>query len=197
MCHSTWYARKIIRSIQRKKQIGGPFSTYVAVQQPGTGVIGSESDRSRSAGGYGDGVSSHRVLLLDDGRVELGVVREIVGGFAHDLELVSVQMEGMETGVTERSRGISQGSSEMSVAALARLRVNDGDLNHSKVVEHQSVGHRSVNPGVVRVVAHGHLGEQCGSHGHLVGAVKRVEQVVSPGQGALSTQGKCDMLTRH
>jgi hypothetical protein len=104
MCHSTCCApddkasstahtkdqHKVFIELKRDR-------TYVTVQQPSTGVVGPESDRRRSSGRYSDGIPPHGVLLLDNGRVDRSVIREVVCGFTHDLELVTVQVERVET----------------------------------------------------------------------------------------------------
>lgn len=92
--------------------------TYVTVQQPSTGVVGPESDRRRSSGRYGDGIPSHGVLLLDDGRVDGCVVREVICRFTHDLEFVTVQVERVETSVATRL--------QMRIVIQSRLDKNSG-----------------------------------------------------------------------
>ena len=90
----------------------------MTVQQPSTGVVGPEPDRRRSSGRYGDGIPSHGVLLLDNGRVDRSVIREVVCGFTHDLELVTVQVERMETSVATRL--------QMRIVIESRLDKNPG-----------------------------------------------------------------------
>lgn len=169
MCHSTCCAPDDkASSVARTKDQQKVFIelqrnwTYVTVQQPSTGVVGPESDRRRSSGRYGDGIPSHGVLLLDDGRIDGCVIREVICRFTHHLELVTVQVERVETGVAIwRHQGLrlSHGGAKRSRSLVANLRVDDGNLNHGKVIEHQGVGHGPIDPGVVRIVAHSHLGE--------------------------------------
>jgi len=55
------------------------------------------------------------------------------------------------------------------------LRVDDSDLNHGEMIKHQSVGHGSVNPSVVGIVTHAHLGEETWGFRHLIGAARGIE----------------------
>lgn len=72
----------------------------MAVEEPDSRVVGSESDSGRSTRGNHDDVSRERVhLALDHGRVDGGVVRGDVERSVNDLEDVTVQVEGVLSGV--------------------------------------------------------------------------------------------------
>lgn len=80
----------------------------VAVEQPCARVISPPSDRGSASRGNGHGISSNRVdLVLVDRVVQFGIVRRgIVHDLVDDLEVVSVQMKGVESGVAgEKGEG--------------------------------------------------------------------------------------------